>query len=94
MVLPRLLSCMIGYVFGCVLTGEIIAYQFAGKSAAHLGETGNPGMANIMATLGFVPGILVLAGDIVKTARHLGAAVSRRGLDRRAVRGSRRHAGT
>ena len=68
MVLPRLLSCMIGYVFGCVLTGEIIAYQFAGKSAAHLGETGNPGMANIMATLGFVPGILVLAGDIVKTA--------------------------
>ena len=72
MVLPRLLSCMIGYVFGCVLTGEIIAYQFAGKSAAHLGETGNPGMANIMATLGFVPGILVLAGDIVKTALAIG----------------------
>lgn len=65
---PRLLSCLIGYLFGCVLTGEIIAYRFAGKSAAHLGETGNPGMANIMATLGFVPGILVLIGDIVKTA--------------------------
>ena len=65
---PRLLSCLIGYLFGCVLTGEIIAYRFAGKSAAHLGETGNHGMANIMATLGFVPGILVLIGDIVKTA--------------------------
>ena len=68
MVLPRLLSCLIGYVFGCVLTGEIVAHRFAGKSAAHLGETGNPGMANIMASLGFVPGILVLAGDILKTA--------------------------
>ena len=65
---PRLISLLIGYLFGCVLTGEIIAYRFAGKSAKHLGETGNPGMANIMASLGFVPGILVLAGDIVKTA--------------------------
>lgn len=65
---PRILSVVIGYLFGCVLTGEIIAYRYAGKSAAHLGETGNPGMANIMATLGFVPGILVLVGDIVKTA--------------------------
>ena len=68
MVLPRLLSCLIGYLFGCVLTGEIVAYRFAGKSAQHLGETGNPGMANIMASLGFVPGLLVLIGDIVKTA--------------------------
>ena len=68
MVLPRVLSCLIGYLFGCVLTGEIIAYRFAGKSAKHLGETGNPGMANIMASLGFVPGILVLIGDILKTA--------------------------
>jgi glycerol-3-phosphate acyltransferase PlsY len=65
---PRLISLLIGYLFGCVLTGEIIAYRFAGKSAKHLGETGNPGMANIMASLGFVPGILVLVGDIVKTA--------------------------
>ena len=65
---PRLISLLIGYLFGCVLTGEIIAYRFAGKSAKHLGETGNPGMANIMASLGFVPGILVLIGDIVKTA--------------------------
>ena len=68
MILPRVLSCLIGYVFGCVLTGEIVAYRFAGKSAAQLGETGNPGMANIMASLGFVPGILVLVGDILKTA--------------------------
>ena len=68
MALPRLLSCLIGYLFGCVLTGEIVAYRFAGKSAKHLGETGNPGMANIMASLGFMPGLLVLIGDIVKTA--------------------------
>ena len=75
MVLPRLLSCLIGYVFGCVLTGEIIAYKFAGKSAAHLGETGNPGMANIMASLGFLPGIVTLAGDILKCAAAAGISL-------------------
>ena len=44
----RILSILIGYVFGCILTAEIVARKFAGKPAAELGETGNPGMANIM----------------------------------------------
>ena len=37
------------------------------KSASRLG-TGNPGMANIMAQLGFKWGLLVLAGDLLKDA--------------------------
>lgn len=64
--LGRILSILIGYCFGCILTAELVARKFAGKSAAELGETGNPGMANIMASLGFVPGIITLLGDLVK----------------------------
>lgn len=66
--LHRVLSILIGYCFGCFLTAELVARKFAGKPAAELGETGNPGMANIMASLGFVPGILTLLGDIGKCA--------------------------
>ena len=64
--LSRILSVLIGYAFGCFLTAELVARKFAGKSASELGETGNPGMANIMASLGFVPGILTLLGDLLK----------------------------
>ena len=62
----KLLSILIGYLFGCVLTAEIVAHIAAGKKAAELGETGNPGMANIMASLGFLPGMITLAGDLGK----------------------------
>ena len=62
----KIFSIIIGYFFGCFLTAEIVAKKYAGKSAAELGDTGNPGMANIMASLGFVPGILTLAGDLGK----------------------------
>lgn len=64
--LSRVLSILIGYCFGCFLTAELVARRFAGKPAAELGETGNPGMANIMASLGFWPGIVTLLGDLVK----------------------------
>lgn len=64
--LSRILSVIIGYGFGCFLMAELIARRYTGKPAAKLGETGNPGMANIMASLGFWPGIATLLGDIVK----------------------------
>ena len=63
----RLIAVLIGYLFGCLLTAELVARRYAGQGAAGLGETGNPGMANIMASLGFVPGILTLLGDLAKT---------------------------
>ena len=64
--LSRGIACLIGYCFGCFLTGELIAKRFAGKSASEIGSTGNPGMANIMVHVGFVPGLLVLLGDLLK----------------------------
>ena len=35
----KLLSIMIGYLFGCVLTAEIVAHAVVGKKASELGET-------------------------------------------------------
>ena len=61
-----MISILIGYFCGCILTAEIVAEKYAHTGAADLGDTGNPGMANIMASLGFVPGIITLAGDIGK----------------------------
>ena len=63
---PRLLSILIGYCFGNLLTAELVAKHFAGKSSSEIGSTGNPGMANIMVHLGFKEGLLVLLGDISK----------------------------
>ena len=68
----RIWSLLIGYCFGCFLTAELVARHYAGKPASELGETGNPGMANIMASLGFKPGILTLLGDILKCLAAMG----------------------
>ena len=62
----RIISILIGYSFGCILTAELVARKFSGKPVSEIGETGNPGMANIMINLGFFPGILTLLGDLVK----------------------------
>ena len=64
----RIVCICIGYLFGCILTAEIVARRIAGKSSSEIGTSGNPGMANIMAHLGFLPGIAVLAGDVLKCA--------------------------
>ncbi len=56
-----------GYLFGCFLTAEVVARCTAGVSAKDIG-TGNPGMANILTHLGKKAGLLVLAGDVLKTA--------------------------
>jgi len=62
----RLLCLLLGYAFGNILTAEIVCRVKAGVSASAIG-TGNPGMANVMANLGFAPGIVVLGGDLLKT---------------------------
>ena len=65
--MERILCLAVGYGFGCFLTGELVARRRTGGSAAGLG-TGNPGMANLAHELGIKWGLLVLLGDIGKTA--------------------------
>lgn len=62
----KALCLLIGYLFGCILTAEVIVKHKTGKSISEFG-TGNPGMANVMRIFGFRTGAAVLAGDLVKT---------------------------
>ena len=62
----KVLCLLIGYLFGCILTAELIVKQKTGKSVSEFG-TGNPGMANVMRIFGFKTGAAVLAGDLIKT---------------------------
>lgn len=64
--LIRAVCMLIGYLFGCILTAEIVSKHYTGKSTSEIG-TGNPGMANVMGNIGKVPGAIVLVGDILKT---------------------------
>ena len=62
----KYLCLFIGYCFGNFLTAEVVARKCTGKHAAQIGS-GNPGMANIMATVGKKQGFVVLGGDFLKT---------------------------
>ena len=62
----RILCLAAGILFGSFLAAEYVARRLTGRTARDLGS-GNPGMANIMATLGKGPGFAVLAGDAAKT---------------------------
>ena len=62
----KTLCLLIGYLFGCILTAELIVKHKTGKSVSEFG-TGNPGMANVMRIFGFRTGAAVLAGDLAKT---------------------------
>ncbi len=64
--MPRTACLVIGYFFGCILTGAFVVKLKTGKSVSEFG-TGNPGMANIMRVFGFKTGIIVLIGDLLKT---------------------------
>ncbi len=59
-------SLLIGYLLGNFMTAEIVTRKITGRPCRELGTSGNPGMANVMAHLGFKPGIFVLAGDLGK----------------------------
>ncbi len=63
---PQLLYCIgIGYLFGCFLTASLIG-RIHHIDIFEKGS-GNPGMTNTIKVLGKTAGILVLAGDILKT---------------------------
>lgn len=62
----RALCLLAGYLCGSFLTAAVVVRVKTGGSFRNVG-TGNPGMANVMDHLGFVPGALTLLGDILKT---------------------------
>ena len=62
----RLVSLIIGYALGCILTADVVSRHFAHKTVFDLG-VGNPGMANVGHELGHKAAACVLAGDIAKT---------------------------
>ena len=68
----RIISLLIGYACGNFLTAEAVTRRLTGQPCSKLGKTGNPGMANVMSNLGFKAGIIVLAGDVIKTALAMG----------------------
>lgn len=61
-----IISIMIGYLFGCILTAEIVSYALSGKSIRTMGSR-NPGMSNAMRIYGYKWGFITLAGDLCKT---------------------------
>lgn len=63
----RFLCILIGYLFGCFLTAEIVTRYKTGKRVFEMGS-GNPGMANIALSLGIKCAAVTLLGDILKTA--------------------------
>lgn len=62
----RLISLLIGYLLGCLLTAEIISYLKSHQSIRTMGS-GNPGMTNALRIYGHKYGFIVLAGDLLKT---------------------------
>ena len=56
---------ILGYLYGTMLTATFVVKHSTGNDVSKIGS-GNPGMANIMASLGFLPGIITLAGDLGK----------------------------
>lgn len=64
--MDRFISLLLDYVFGNFLTAEVVSRRISGKSVFDVG-TGNPGMANIVNQYGVKYGMVVLAGDLLKT---------------------------
>lgn len=64
--LSRITCLIVGYLFGCLLTAELVSRRVAKCSVFQLGD-GNPGMANVGHELGTPAALACLAGDILKT---------------------------
>ena len=69
--MDRIISLLIGYLFGCILPADIVSRCFTGKPIREVGS-GNPGMTNVLTNIGTLPGLLTLGGDILKTALAMG----------------------
>jgi glycerol-3-phosphate acyltransferase PlsY len=62
----RILSLLIGTLFGNFLTADVLVRLKTGQSVFQIGS-GNPGMANVTHELGVPAGAAVLTGDLLKT---------------------------
>lgn len=65
-ILVRVGSLLIGMGFGNILTAFFVAKMFNASRPTEFGS-GNPGTANVGAVLGKKAGIMVLAGDLLKS---------------------------
>lgn len=67
MMLERFLCLIIGYGLGCLLTAELVSYAISHESIQEKGSH-NPGMTNALRLYGKKAGLIVLVGDLLKTA--------------------------
>lgn len=65
MVLTLLLCLLVGYAFGCILTGEILGKIYGVNLKQH--GSGNVGTTNALRTLGPAAGGITFLGDAAKT---------------------------
>jgi glycerol-3-phosphate acyltransferase PlsY len=70
--LKWVLCAVIGYALGNFSTGLIVAKQFAHIDIRNHGS-GNAGSTNVLRTLGWLPSVLTLLGDVLKGV--LGAVI-------------------
>jgi len=59
------IAVVVGYLLGCFSTGLITGKAFA-KFDIRTKGSGNAGATNMLRTLGWVPGLVTVAGDILK----------------------------
>lgn len=59
------ITAVIGYLLGCISMGVIVSKAYARIDIRKYGS-GNAGMTNVMRTLGWVPGAMAFAGDMLK----------------------------
>lgn len=64
-ILALVITAAVGYLLGCISVGVIVAKAYARIDIRKYGS-GNAGMTNVMRTLGWVPGALAFAGDMLK----------------------------
>ena len=61
-------TAIIGYLLGCISMGVIVSKAYARIDIRKYGS-GNAGMTNVMRTLGWIPGAMAFAGDMLKGLR-------------------------
>jgi glycerol-3-phosphate acyltransferase PlsY len=64
-VLTLLLCFLVGYAFGCILTGEILGKIYGVNLKQH--GSGNVGTTNALRTMGPAAGAITFLGDVAKT---------------------------